>query len=108
MHVEVPDYKELSVRNVMTYVRENATIMNYLPDFRPNQYPEHEFLYGILGTLYPKETEVLVNQARKKRATDNKDDKEELVAVDKQIFQNIEQIANLKSKCMSKLTFNLL
>ena len=82
--------------------------MSYLPDFKPNQYPEHKFLYEILGTLYPKETEILITQAKKNRAIDNKDDKEELAVIDKQIFKMIEKIANLKSKCLSILAFNLL
>ena len=63
--------------------------MIYCPDYDEGTLPGKEFIVGIISTLKPEETKTLVEEARKKRSVSNKEDKQELVNIEKSIRDEI-------------------
>ena len=75
----------------------------YFPNFKPSQFPEKEFMYGILSTLKPDEVKQLVAQSLKDRARKSQDD---LVEVTKELYNSIQDLYSMKSKRVLKVYVN--
>lgn len=55
LHVNVPRYEELSVKNLYHDVMGDLEVNSYLPELEQssNKLPEREFFFAILGTVKP-------------------------------------------------------
>ena len=78
----------------------------YFPNFKPSQFPEKEFMYGILSTLKPDEARQLVAQSLKDRAPKSQDEKDDLVEVTKELYNSIQDLYSMKSKRVLKAYVN--
>ena len=74
----------------------------YFPNFKPSQFPEKEFMYGVLNTLKPNEVRELVAQSLKDRAPKSQDEKDGLVEVTKELYDSIQNLYSMKSKRAKK------
>lgn len=97
IHFEVPDYDELAVKNIWPIVRENPDLMEYFPDLKEGDYPEKEFLYGVLGTIREVETRNLFAEATRNRAVEEQTNHEDLVELDAEMREEIEGLLNLRT-----------
>ena len=70
----------------------------YFPNFKPSQFPEKEFTYGVLNTLKPNEVRELVAQSLEDRAPKSQDEKDGLVEVTKELYDSIQNLYSMKSK----------
>ena len=80
--------------------------MMYFPNFKPSQFPEKEFMYGILSTLKPDEVKQLVAQSLKDRAPKSQDEKDDFVEVTKELYNSIQDLYFMKSKRVLKAYMN--
>ena len=55
--------------------------MKYMPDYPDKQLPERDFFFGVLSTLYPKETEDFVKAAYKARKIYYKKNEDNMIGV---------------------------
>ena len=52
--VAVPFYSELNMQNLINQVKDDAAIKRYLhDDFATKKKPSRQFLFNIIGTVYP-------------------------------------------------------
>ena len=66
--------------------------------FLDNEYPEREFFYNILRTLFPKELETIIKASWKYRALDETKDKNELIKMTPEIYNKIVRLISFPSK----------
>ena len=106
--MEVPEYKELSIKSVWPKFKDDKYLLQFLPDIKDDQLPEREYFYGILATVYEKETRELVFLSRKSRAISEKTMQNDKVAIDSEILKEIENVMSRRSKfellCLLTLT----
>ena len=94
----MPQYKELSVKNIWPLVKEIDDLMMFFPDYNNNQLPCRTHLYALLATLRYKEVLAMIKNARNNRAQENQDDKEELVHISKHLYEEISGVQSQKRK----------
>ncbi len=53
IHMDIPSYNEISVKNLYEYAMQDEVLKNYLPTKRQsfNKLPERPFFFGIISTL---------------------------------------------------------
>ena len=78
---EIPCYPELAAKNVWPLVKQNPNLMLYFLDFKDDQFPEKEYLYGVLCTLTPETVRKIVAQGVKNRSPNDQDDKDKMVEI---------------------------
>ena len=93
----IPKYKELSTNELWKLVREVEDLMIYWPDYEEGTLPGKEFIVGIISTLKPEETEILIEEARKKRSVSNEEDVKGLVSIERNIKDEIFGVLTQKS-----------
>ena len=106
--MEVPEYKELSIKSVWLKFKDDKYLLQFLPDIKDNQLPKREYFYGILATVYEKKTRELVFVSRKSRTISEKTMQNDKIAIDSEILKEIENVMSLRSKfellCLLTLT----
>jgi hypothetical protein len=99
----IPFYRELSVKHVWETFKQNEAIMEYMPDYEDDELPERTFLYTIVATIYPNETERLVQNCRAKRSLKETKEKDELVEITEEIKGEIDSLLHHPSKFHQEL-----
>ena len=79
-------------------VLEWEDLKQYFPDYDPPQFPEREFLFGVLSTLRENEMRQLVKEARDNRAIVNNENEDGLIEILPEIKEEIMSILPHKSK----------
>ena len=80
-------------------VKEVEDLMLYFPDYEGKQLPCRTHLFAILSTLGYKDVNNMIANVRKNRALENQDDADELVYINKKIYEEIEGVMSQKCKC---------
>lgn len=81
--IKVPDYDELSVKNLWPEVKEDKELSIYFPnDFGDKNLPPREFFFNIINTAQPDYLAALIKHAHTLRFTSEKEEqKKELIEV---------------------------
>ena len=98
MHFEIPKYPELATKNIWPLIKENNNLMAYFPYMKDSQFPEKEFMFGILSTLNPDAVRELVTAGMKNRRIDVQDDHGDLVEVCGELKDTVPDLYTMKSK----------
>ena len=96
--VEVPEFQELSVKNLWESWKDNEAIKEYIPDYTDSELPEREFLFGIVGILYNAELTDVVRKSYSHRKQKYKKDDGEAIVITNEMSQLIKAIDSYKSK----------
>ena len=72
--------------------------MEYMPDYAPGEFPERDFFFNVLSTLYPKEIHFLVDASYKARQLHFKKVNDEMIELSSEIKKLIEPTVINKSK----------
>ena len=72
--------------------------MAYFPDLKDTQFPEKEFMFGILSTLNPDAVRELVAEGMKNRRPIAQDDNGDLVEVSGELKDAVMNLFSIKSK----------
>ena len=69
IHLEVPSYAELSVKNMFPDALQDAVLAKYLPSKEQlsDRLPERSFFFGVLGTLKRQYLTDVIADAHAKR-----------------------------------------
>ncbi len=69
VHLDVPLYPEISVKNLYEDALADAEVAKYLPskDQMSGRFPEREFFFGVLGTLKRHYLTEIIKDAHDKR-----------------------------------------
>ena len=65
---------------------------------KDGQFPERDFFYGILGTVYEKRQKSLVYCSRNNRSLIEESVEDDKVSIDPEILKELENVLNLRSK----------
>ena len=95
---DVPRYEELSVSKIWPLIKEAADILEYFPDYSNKQLPDREYMFSILSTLRFSVIEKMVNDARKNRSIEGKENAGQFVYIQKDLFNEISGVLAQKSK----------
>ena len=95
---KIPNYAELAVNKVFPKVKDQILLKKYLPEYSEKEYPEKDFFYNILGTLFPKELEEIIKSSRKQRALNENSNKDELIKMTPEIYNEIVGLLSFPSK----------
>ena len=71
------------------HFKSNISVKQYFPDYAANEYPEKEFFFAVLNTLYPRETENLTEAAYKLRKTYHKRNEDDMIKVTNEVKEDI-------------------
>ena len=96
--LNIPSFDELSVKKLWEHFKNNKTVMEYMPDYAPEELPERDFFFNVLSTLYPKEVQLLVEASYKARQLHFKKMKDEMIELTPEIKKLIESTVTYKSK----------
>ena len=95
--ISVPNYLELSVKNMYFALKDDEVVSQYIPDYGDKMIPDKEFFHKLIWTLYPAEMYDFIEQAHKHRRVDKADNDGKFAEVSEKIFQKIENIILLPS-----------
>ena len=70
----------------------------YFPDMKPGEIPERDFMFKVLSTLRTEEVQNLVKDARKQRSIVNKNEKEDLIEIHRDVKEELFNLFPQKSK----------
>ena len=93
----ISTFDELSIKKHWNHFKNNQILMKYMPDYPDKQLPEWDFFFGVLSTLYPKETEALVKAAYKEWKIHYKKNEDNMIEVIPDVKAAIDSILNYKS-----------
>ena len=66
--VNVPFYDELAVKTIFPKFKRDPEVMKYLQDTYPkDRYPDREYFYTVLNTVYPEHVKNMIQHAQKER-----------------------------------------
>ena len=61
-------YDEVSVRKVWLFAKEDAALSFYFPDiYKKDRYPDRDFFFNVLNTLYPDYLKSVIQHANRVR-----------------------------------------
>ena len=98
IEILIPRFKELSVENIWPLVKDAEDLNEYFPDYNPNQLPERSYMFSIWATLRYEELKIMVENARRNRALEVKDEGNELVYINKELWDEIKGVQSQKRK----------
>ena len=104
--MSVPDYPELSVKNMYSTLKNDETVSQFIPDYGDKLLPDKEFFHKLIWTLYPAEMYDIISQAHKNRGVEQADNDGELVEICEAIAKEIEDVVLLPSKLTDLISFH--
>ena len=107
VHFEIPKYPELAVKNVWPLIKTNEVLFAYFPDLKESQFPEKEYMYGVLSTIKPDAVRELVAEGMKSRWPVAQDDHGDLVEVSGDLKHAITNLFSIKSKSNRSFTISI-
>ena len=97
-YIEVPEYKELSVKNVWPKFKNDKFLLQFLPDMKDGQLPERDFFTVYLGQYTKRDKKSVVYCSRNNRSLVEESVEDDKVAIDPEILKELENVLNLRSK----------
>ena len=98
IYFKIPVYLELEPKNMWPLINQNEDLIEYFPDIKPSQFPEKEFLYGIMCTLRPDGVRQLIANGVKNRSPETPEDNGDLIEVTVDLKDTIMNLFSMKSK----------
>ena len=95
--MSVPEYPELSVKNMYMPMKEDVVVSQYVPDYKNNMLPDKEFFHKLICTLYPEQMYDIIMFAYKHRGVEGSENDEEMIELDAEIAREIENVVLLPS-----------
>ena len=90
-----PKYEELSIKQILRFVKETKKLVEYFLDCEEGALLERDYLQKIISSVMPVETRELIYNASKKQGVRH-DNSSELVKLTEEIFSVIRQMSMLK------------
>ena len=66
IEVIVPKFKELSVENIWTMVKDVPELNKFFPDFKDKKKWDQKYMFQILATMHHDELSSMIRNAKKK------------------------------------------
>ena len=97
--IDIPKYEELSVKNIWPFVKAaDDDLCEYFPDYSDKQIPDRDFMFSILWTFRYSVNEKMVEDACKNRTLANKENEEQSVYIQNDLFNEIANVLVQKNK----------
>ena len=61
--VNIPNFEELSVKNVYNKIANNNILMPYFPEIEKSRMIDRSYFYDVLSTLYPEYVADMIHAA---------------------------------------------
>ena len=97
--VKVPQIKNLSIKAILIWAKENTSIESYLPSYDYEKYPNRDWLWNILNTItYDKFQKLIKDSLKEKMIVMKSKMKVEEIPEIINIFAKSENVSVLKGK----------
>ena len=96
------------MQKLWSKLKENPEFMKYMPDYKNSDFPERDFLFEILSTMYPHETYEMIKNAYKGRHMHYEEGYSEMEEITQKIYYHIKEVLANKSKLILLLWSNFL
>ena len=80
------------VKSLYPKLKQNESILKYLPDYGENELPGKDFFFGIASTLFSNEIKFLIKKARANRSINVYEDKDEMIEVSKEMMKKLQDL----------------
>ena len=99
--IAVPNYEELSVKNLFPMFTKDANFMSFFPDkFPKGKGPPRKYFFDVLNTLQPEYLAQVMSHANKQRMTSEGDKmKTESIEISKYWEEQLGAMPYLSRKC---------
>ena len=91
----MPKYHELSTKFIWKFIKQAPNLLKYFPDYLESQLPDGDHMWMVLSSLEEEISKNMVHNARLNRSLGEERDKDELIEISKEIYENY-QIFHLK------------
>ena len=110
--INVPQYKGLTVKNILEFKQENIHIHRFLPDYDYLKEPNREWLWNMVNTIIPEKFQNFVQamvEERREQLIDIQNLEISVQSKFKNIFKSFQSISTIKGKshyltCLPKST----
>ena len=65
--VKVPHIKSLSIKDILSFAKDNSEIDSYLPSYDYNKFPNRDWLYNVINTIANRKFSDYIMAAMDKR-----------------------------------------
>ena len=105
--IAVPNYEELSVKNLFPMFAKDANFMSFFPDkFSKGKGPPRKYFFDVLNTLQPEYLAQVMNHAVKQRMTAEGDKmKTQSIEISKYWEEQLAAMPYLSRKCPFSISF---
>jgi hypothetical protein len=99
--VNMPEYDELSVKNLWPHMQANPKFMRFFPDRLPKgRNPDRAYFFNVLNTIEEKYCQQLIVHANKQRHSgDGQGKEEQTIIISTQMEQKLKEFPYQPSKC---------
>ena len=95
----MPRFKELSVSSIWPLVKDASDLLEYFSDYQATKIPDRKYLFAILATFRFDEVKSMIVNARKLRSVSFPNDLNNLIYINKEIYDEIQNVMTQKCKC---------
>ena len=97
-YIVVPRYAELGMNKLKFYVKELGDLAAYFPGIHQNELPERDYLWTIISTLMLEATHNLLTEAREHRSVKSKEDTNQLIKIDSELYTKPRDLVTQRRK----------
>ena len=100
-YVQVPQYEELSVKNIYPLMKKDALFMSYFPDkYAKGKGPPRDYFFNILNTQQPDYLNQIMDHAAKQRmSADGLMQKDQTIKMTEYWEEQLKAMPYLTRKC---------
>lgn len=98
--INVPQYDEISVKNLWAEVSQDPELMKYFPDTKcSSKLPERDYFFGVLCTLQPEYINSIIDHANKERNSISADEaRQDIIVMTEAWYEKLTQLPFISSK----------
>ncbi len=97
----IPNYSELSVKDMYDDVMQDGDVAHYLPEvgIHSSKFPERDFFFGVLGTVKSQYLQEVIRQAHSKRYCGaQQSEKQQMIAIKDEWIEGLLALPYFSSK----------
>ena len=79
------------------HFKGNSTVKEYFPEYKEGEYPERDYFFAILNTLYSQGVDKLVDAAYKARKVHFKKQEDDMIQLTNEMKEEIKNVVVYKS-----------
>ena len=92
IEVIIPKFKELSIENIWTMVKDVPELNKFYLDFKDKKKCDRKYMFQILATMRFDEISSMIRNAKKNRFLLENNDEDETILIHKNLLEGINSV----------------